>query len=197
MNESEDVAHDHAALFHRADDRGEIVVGDDDVSGILRDVCPANAHGNADVSGLECRRIVHTIARHCHNCALLLQRTHDLQLVFRSDPCEHGCVSDDLLPTAVVQSSKLFRVNNPHCGATHADVKAELVRNFRCGGQLIAGDHDHAYAGRTAAVNRRFHAVAEWVDHAGESDKRHVVREAADVFAVGIRQRSKGESENA
>ena len=42
-----------------------------------------DAHGNAHVGGSQRRRIVHTIARHGHHLAVVLERLHNAQLLMR------------------------------------------------------------------------------------------------------------------
>ena len=80
-----DVGVDRAPLLDRRDDRGEVVVGEHDVGGLLRDVGPGDAHRDADVGGLERRRVVHAVAGHGDDLAARVQRAHDGELVLRAD----------------------------------------------------------------------------------------------------------------
>ena len=53
----------------RADDRREVVVEQHERGGLARHVGAALAHGDADVGGLERRRVVHAVAGHRHDLA--------------------------------------------------------------------------------------------------------------------------------
>ena len=67
------------------DDRSEIVVEQDDRRGLARDVGAAAAHGDADMGGLERRRIVDAVAGHGDDLAVGLQRLDDAQLLLGHD----------------------------------------------------------------------------------------------------------------
>ena len=49
MNELENVRVDNPPLLDRANDGGEVVVGDDHGGGLFGDLGPLDAHGDADV----------------------------------------------------------------------------------------------------------------------------------------------------
>ena len=57
-----------------ADDRGEVVVGQDHVGRLLRHVGAGHAHGDADVGRLQGRGVVHAVAGHRHDVAPRFQR---------------------------------------------------------------------------------------------------------------------------
>ena len=62
---------------HRRDDGGEVVVGEDHLRGFLGHLGPGDAHGHADVGGLQRRRVVDAVAGHRHDLALGLERVDD------------------------------------------------------------------------------------------------------------------------
>ena len=71
-----DVVEDGLALVDGVEDAEQLVVGEDDVRGLLGDVRARDAHGDADVRGLERGRVVDAVARHGAHLAgpaLLLQ----------------------------------------------------------------------------------------------------------------------------
>ena len=74
-----------AALAHRRDDGGEVVVGQDHVGRLLGDVGAGDAHRDADVGRLQRRRVVDAVAGHRDDVAVGLQRVDDAQLVLRRD----------------------------------------------------------------------------------------------------------------
>ena len=81
MNEAQDVVHDDAALLDRADDGGEVVVGDEHGGGFLRYLGAADADRDTDIGLAQRGRIVNAIAGHRDDVALALQRSDDLELV--------------------------------------------------------------------------------------------------------------------
>ena len=68
-----------------ADDRGEVVVGEDHVRRLLGDVGAGDAHRDADVRRLQRGRVVDAVAGHRDDPAVGLQRVDDPQLVLRRD----------------------------------------------------------------------------------------------------------------
>ena len=93
----EDVAHrlaqivvDAPAEPDGADDRAEIVVEQHDRRGLARHVGAAAAHGDADMRGLERRRVVDAVAGHRDDLAVGLERVDDAQLLLGHDAGEDG-----------------------------------------------------------------------------------------------------------
>ena len=80
-----DVREDPAALADGADDRGEVVVGEDHVRRLLGDVGAGDAHRDADVGRLQRGRVVDAVAGHRDDPAVGLQRVDDPQLVLGRD----------------------------------------------------------------------------------------------------------------
>ena len=79
---------DAAAEPHGADDRAEIVVEQDDRRGLARDIGAAPAHGDADMGGLERRRVVDAVTGHGDDLAVRLERLDDAQLLLGHDAGE-------------------------------------------------------------------------------------------------------------
>ena len=96
-----DVVVDAAAFLDGLDDAGEIVVGQHHVGGLLGDIGAGDAHGDADIGGLECGRIVDAVAGHGDDVALALQRAHDAQLVLGIDAGEHAHLLDDRIELGI------------------------------------------------------------------------------------------------
>ena len=93
-DELQDVVVQRAALSHRADDGGEVVVGQHHGGGLLGHRRAADAHRHADVGLLQRRRIVDAVPGHRHDVPLGLQRAHDLHLVRGRHAGEHGDLVD-------------------------------------------------------------------------------------------------------
>ena len=93
-HELDDVVVDRAAVVHRGDDGGEVVVGEDEARSLLGHLGAATAHGHADVGVLERRRVVDAVAGHGDHLATLAQHPHEQHLVLGGDPGEHTDVVD-------------------------------------------------------------------------------------------------------
>ncbi len=80
-HDAADVGKDRSPLLHRADDGGEVVIGEDHLARLFGHVGAGDSHRHADISAFERGRIVHPIARHRNNMPERLQRLHDAQLM--------------------------------------------------------------------------------------------------------------------
>ena len=76
-----------AALFHRVDDGGEVVVGEDHAAGVFGDFGPA-PHGDADVGCFDGGGVVDPIAGHGDDVTLFLERVGQQNLVLGRDPAD-------------------------------------------------------------------------------------------------------------
>ena len=83
-----DLVVDAPADLDGVHERPEVVVGEDHPSGLLGHLAAA-AHGHADVGLLEGGRVVHGVAGHRDDQALLLHGPREAQLVLRRDAAEH------------------------------------------------------------------------------------------------------------
>ena len=86
--EAADVVVDRPALLDRGHDRGEVVVEQDQVGGLLGDLGAAPAHGDADVGVLEGRRVVDPVAGHRQHLAVGAQELRQAQLLLGVDARE-------------------------------------------------------------------------------------------------------------
>ena len=176
-----DVVVDAAAFLDRLDDAGEVVVGQHHVGGLLGDVGAGDAHGDADVGGLERGRVVDAVAGHGDDMALALQRADDAQLVFGIDAGEHAHVLDDGIELGVVHGAQLGAGDDPRAGLE--DVQFARDRLGRRG--VVAGDHDGADV-RAAAqrATASFTSGARRVDHADQAEQHQVVLDAVRQLDV-------------
>src|SRR5919112_6467088 len=86
LYEFADVVVDDPALLHRGDDGRKVVVGQDHISSLFGDVGAGYAHRHADISSLQGRGVVYSVAGHGDDMAFLLQGFHYVELVLRRDP---------------------------------------------------------------------------------------------------------------
>ena len=126
------------------DDRGEIVVEQDQGRGLARDVGAAPAHGDADVRRLQRGRVVDAVAGHGDDLAIGLQRIDDPQFLLGHDAREDGHDLHALRQLGIAHALEL--------AAGHDVLGLELGlrgdRARRC--RVVAGDHDDPDAGRAA-----------------------------------------------
>ena len=85
VNELADVGIDDSSLFDRRNDAGEVVVRQDHVRRLLRDVGAGDPHRHTDVRPLERRRIVHAVSGHRDDMAPCLEGVDDLRFVRRGN----------------------------------------------------------------------------------------------------------------
>jgi hypothetical protein len=77
VDELADVVVDRATLLDGVHDRCEVVVRQHDVRGFLGHVGARDAHGNADVGGLDGGCVIDPVARHRHDLPQRFPRLHD------------------------------------------------------------------------------------------------------------------------
>ena len=186
MDEAKDVVDDDPPLLHRADDGGEVVVGDHHVGSFLRDFGALDAHGDADVGFLQGRGVVHPIAGHRDHLSVQLQRLDDLQFVLRRDTGEHGRVGNNRLPPCCIQAAQLAGMHGPQGTTLGIAVDSQLARDLGGRRRLVAGDHDGADARLAAGVHGGPRLVAERIDHADLADEDQFPAQV--VTAIALRQ---------
>lgn len=71
-----------------SDDGGEVIVHEDDVSGLLSHLGPGNTHGEADIGHLEGGGIICPIPGHGHDLPKALEALDDDLLIQRGGPSE-------------------------------------------------------------------------------------------------------------
>lgn len=157
------VSIDAPAQAYRGDEGCEIVVNQDNRGGLAGDIRTAPAHGHADMSGLERRRIVHAVTCHRDDFAVRLERLDETQLVFR--PCTRIDVHRAHTSLQLIVGHRL-----QFCAGQHArlDIEACLSRDRQRRARMIAGDHDDANAGLCAVRQRARDIGAQRIGQAHE-----------------------------
>ena len=85
-----DVGIEVAAVLHRVDDGGEVVVSEDHAGGVLGHLGAGDAHGHADVRLFQGGGVVDPVPGHGHHPAPLLPGLDDAHFVLRRHPGEDG-----------------------------------------------------------------------------------------------------------
>ena len=145
---------------------------------------PVMSHRDADVGGLQRRRVVDAVAGHRHDCAPRAAAPG------RSAACAPGSRARRRTPSLTVRSSASSR----HASGARAPVTArasvgdaELLGDDRGGLRMIAGDHDRADAGALRASHGLRRLVPWRIDHADQSGEDEV---ALDALADAVRRRA-------
>ncbi|TKW54492.1 hypothetical protein CTA1_5030 [Colletotrichum tanaceti] len=176
-----DVVKHAAALLDGVEDRGEVVVGEDYVRGLLGHVGAALSHGDADIGALQTGGVVDAVARHGHEAPAPVQGLDHAHL------CLGGAAGDDQgqvgeLVNVVVR--ELVKVVGGHDhGLCHVgrDVvharrqDAHLERDGPRRLRVVAGEHVHADAGLVELLDRRPGPGPRRVVEADEPAERDVL----------------------
>ena len=132
-----------AAVLDRPHDGGEVVVGQDHHRGVLRHLGAGDAHGHADVGLLERRRVVHAVAGHGDDVALLLRACDQADLVLRRH-AGHDADLGELGGQLLVGQGGELGAGERLAG------DAELLADGGGRDRVVAGDHAHLDAGAVA-----------------------------------------------
>ena len=140
-DEPHQVVVDGAPEADRLHDRRVVVVREDHDGGLLGDLGPGDPHRDADVGLLEGRGVVHAVAGHPDDVALLAKDVHEVDLVLGGD------AGDDA--DAVDLAHRLVVAHRAELGAgDRAALDPELVGDRPGGDRVVAGDHPDLDPGR-------------------------------------------------
>mmetsp|Transcript_32173 Transcript_32173/g.77792 ORF Transcript_32173/g.77792 Transcript_32173/m.77792 type:complete len:469 (-) Transcript_32173:2054-3460(-) len=140
---TEVVPHD-ATLLHGVNDGGKVVVRQNHLGRLPRDVGPLLPHGDSHIRRLERGCVVHTVARHARNLSHGLQRLHDANLVLGTRPRKDVVRHDRLHELLVAVGVEL----RPRHGL--AELLVDDSEHVSDGGGrvlVIPRDHGDAYPG--------------------------------------------------
>ena len=148
--EAPDVDERRPSLLDTGDDRREVVVEEDQVCSLARDVRTRRTHRDPDVRLVERRYVVDPIARHRDDMPPKSQRPGDAELVLRRHARNHG-------PAAVDECTEFSIVSGQVATDQHGvrwSAQAHLGGDGRRGRRVVAGHHDNRDAGTPAGVQR-------------------------------------------
>ena len=176
--ELDDVVVDAAALADRADDGGEVVIGEDHRGGFLGHLGAGDAHGHADVGPTQGGRVVHPVAGHGHDVAAALQRAHDADLVLGGDPGDDADLVEPAGEVVVVRDPVQVGAGDRVAG------DAEVGGDGPGGHRVVTGDHPDSDA-RVAALGDGLAGLgAGRVDDADERDEHDPVEQVHRVLGA-------------
>jgi hypothetical protein len=161
--EASDIVEDNTSLFHRRDDGGEVVVGQDHPGGFAGDVGSDDTHGDSDVGLAQGRCIVHAITGHRHYLSFAAQNPRDVHLVLRGDPREDHARATQILPKLGVGCLRDVAASDDErlVWIDQSDTNGNSLR----GEAVVAGDHHHPNASTAAQIDRRRDFRARGIHH--------------------------------
>ena len=163
-------------------DRGEVVVGDDELGGLAGDVGAPAPHGDADVRRAQGRRVIYAVARDGHEMPRLARRLHEVQLLLRRHPREDAGRADRFpelcrrLRSEVGTGNDLLRRRR----------KPKLARDRQGRDGMVAGDHPHLDSGPVTLGHSLAHAGPQRIDHADEAEQAQSDRLRGCVCRIDV-----------
>ena len=161
-----DIVVDRAPFADGGGDRGEIVIGQDQIGGLLRGLAAFAAHGDAGIGPFEGRGVIHPVAGHCHGQAARLQRLDQTQFMRGRGAGEHIDLRRRIGQSRIAHRFQ-FRAGQNPAGVFQPDV----LRNGAGGLGMVAGDHLHRDPGRVTFGNRRDGLGAGWIDQPDQANQ--------------------------
>ena len=147
------ILEDRAPFLDGTDDTGEIVIQQNHVCGFLDHIGPRDSHGNPDVGGFQCGRIVHTIPCDRDDFSLSLQGLNDEHLLLGSHARKQNLRGvQSQLKLSLGHSWQAITPEHDRCLASN---QPDLPGNGFRGDGMITCHHDDLDARRPTAGNRR------------------------------------------
>src|SRR5512135_99175 len=127
-----------ASLGNRVHDAAEIVVQQNDGGDFPCAPRTPPAHGDADVSRLQRRHVIHAVTGYCHDVSLSLQRTHEIELLCGNGAGDHVQLAQNGRVAVLEQVFQLIAFDDAGLVSSEPD----LARNGACSHRVIASDHN-------------------------------------------------------
>ena len=170
VNGATDIRVDPAPFGDGCRQRAVVSARDDEVGGFAGHVGSTTADGDADVGGLERRRVIDAVAGHRDDVARRLESADDGEFVLGRDTRE-DCGLAQVLPSPLADElSELARIDAEICRA--GDL--ELARHRHRGPFLVSRDHDGADSGAAQLGDGIAHASPGRVLEAGQAYPRQL-----------------------
>ena len=158
--ESADVDVGGATLFDAGDDAREVVVEQDEVGGLPRDVGTAAAHRDPDVGLVQCRSVVDAVAGHRHDVPTVAKGAGDAELRLGGHAGDDDSVAVEQRAKHGVVVGQLVTRDDDALVAEQADPFGDRCRRRR----MVPREHGHLHAGSTAVPECLVDPLAGRVD---------------------------------
>ena len=134
------------------------------------DVGAATPHGDADVRALQCGRIIHPVASHCHKFAPRLECFDDPEFVFGGNPRKHPDVAHALRELRIGERGDVVAGYHHVVYVRHAQSYRDSQRG--CG--MVAGNHHHVNACRLTRFHGSRYLSPRRIDQSNKSKQRQL-----------------------
>ena len=171
LAELKNIVIDRTSVPDRVLDRLEVIVEDNDLARFLGSLCTA-AHREADISPLEGRGVVHTVARHTDDQIHLLTEPDHSGLVCRKCSRDDADIRDDPLDLFIAHFIELSRCQRTVGILTD---QAGILRNCDSRLKAVTGDHDDLDARILDHLDRLFRFLSDIIADADETDEDQIV----------------------
>eukprot|EP00162_Nutomonas_longa_P001563 comp12099_c0_seq1/m.15561 comp12099_c0_seq1/g.15561 ORF comp12099_c0_seq1/g.15561 comp12099_c0_seq1/m.15561 type:complete len:323 (+) comp12099_c0_seq1:121-1089(+) len=167
------VPKDKATIVYSRDDGGKVVVGANDICRLLCNIGAAKTHGDADMRGLERRRVADTITGDSHDFAAPLELLDKQELLLglhaRKDK---SALVENHIPLVVCECLEIVaHVHGLICFVVVIRKDATLPCNCSCSDGEVARDHHHLDASGLALLDGIGHTALGWVEHGDKPGK--------------------------
>ena len=180
LNTLANVVVDASSLFARANDGGKVIVSQNHICNALSNIGTSNAHTNTNISAFNGRSIVNAVACHGRDHALLAPGINNANLVLRLNTCVNANCLNALLKLFVRNLIKLCTGNCLRAIGNNA----QLNCNSNGCINMVTCNHNGAHTSFMSLCNSALNLRTNWVNHARESNKDHVMLKSSWVIAL-------------
>ena len=173
---------DPTALFYRAGDGGEVIIGQHHVSRLFGDFGTFDTHGDTHVGLAQRRRVVDAVSGHADHFAVILQGFHQAQLMLRAGTGKDVVLHRRLRQRRIVHVLQLVA---GHGLAAVGDPQhlADAHRRLR----VVASDHLHADPGGLAGMDGVNGFRTRGIHHPGDAEENQPLLQVLMVEGGGIK----------
>ncbi len=159
-----------ASLLHRADYGGEVVVSQNHIGHVLRNVRTGDPHTHANISGFYRGGVVDAVSGHGGDKARLPPGVDDSDLMLRLDAGINRNVPEGLGKFLVRHLVELGAGDGPGPAAQNTQLRGDGDGCVH----VVAGDHNWKNPGAPAFDNGVFYLGAHRIYHAGKAHKAKI-----------------------
>ena len=171
---------DASSLFAGTNNGGKVIVSQNHICNTLGNVGTSNAHTNTNISALNGRRIVNAVTRHGCNHAFFAPGINNANLVLRLNACINAKSLNTLLKLFI---RNLIKLCAGDCLRAISN-NAQLNCNSNSCVYMVTCNHNGTHTSTMRLCNSTLNLRTNWVNHAGKSNKDHVVLKVGWIIAL-------------
>jgi len=206
LQELLDVVEDVATVLNGGFDGAEVVVGEDDVGGVLGNIGSGDAHSEANISSVESGCVVGTVTSHGNSSFLLLEACDEQELVIRGRASQNLELLGDFLEFLQVFDGVDSLIINDFLAdttggfskvlANHSNVALFVVSELSCsdntsllgdgngGVNMVTSAHSNVDAGSVAELNGFSDSGSKGINKSEDTDSSEVFLNDSTVLYV-------------